>query len=167
MTSSVIPRMRRALELRSERAACKSSSIAPPRAVSLESPKSAETTVTGESLGRSILGNTAADNTGRNAATHTGRNASATNLLLRIVHLVDRHLACVGIHITHACRAFHADGNRAAIRARMRQHHGTAVLFHLDGGRGCFQHHIVLRNSGMSASLPGENILQRRSQICV
>src|ERR1700693_5375339 len=111
MTSSVIPRMRRALELRSERAACKSSSIAPPRAVSFESPKSAETTVTGESLGRSILGNTAADN--------TGRNASARNLLLRIGHHVDGHLARVGIHIAHACRALHIDGNGAAVRARM------------------------------------------------
>src|SRR6202051_896047 len=98
MTSNVMPRMRRELELRRDSAACKSSSIAPPRAISLESPKSAETTVTGESLGRSIFGNTAADNTVKNAC-------ATTNLLLRIVHLVDRHLACVGIPITHACRA--------------------------------------------------------------
>src|SRR5579862_5177234 len=114
ITSRVIPRMRRALELRNDRAACRSSSMAPPRAISLESPKSAETTVTGESFGRSILGNTPADNRGR----HTWATAHAAKLLLRIVHLIGGHLAGVVIHIAHAGRSAHVDGNRYPIGAR-------------------------------------------------
>ena len=51
-TSSVTPRIRRELEFRSESDVCKSSSIAPPRGLKVDSPQSALITVTGESSGR-------------------------------------------------------------------------------------------------------------------
>src|SRR5579864_624719 len=116
VTSMVIPRIRRCVALRSVSAVCRSSSIAPPRAVSLESPGSEEITATGESFGRSILGSTPANALPRN---NTGRKASAAKLLLCIVHLVRRHLTGVGVYVTYAGRTLHADGYRDPVRAWM------------------------------------------------
>src|SRR6266851_3364786 len=95
ITRSVIPRILRCVEFRNVRAACKSSNIAPPRAVSMESPKSEVITDTGESLGRSIL--TAAL---RQQQLKASKAKANLRLLLCIIHLVGCDLAAIGIHIS-------------------------------------------------------------------
>src|SRR5882724_466880 len=101
ITSSVIPRILRCVEFRNVRAACKSSSIATPRAVSLESPKSEVITDTGESFGRSIL--TPAPSEQQIKARPN------LSLLLGIVHLVGRDLTAIGIHIAQPRGALHTN----------------------------------------------------------
>src|SRR4051812_30633337 len=99
-TSSVTPRIRRELEFRSESDVCKSSSIAPPRGLKVDSPQSALITVTGESSGSVMCivlrGSSRplwAD------AELTSTTAPTTARILLREDIVDRYLTRVRIHI--------------------------------------------------------------------
>src|SRR6478609_1051546 len=95
-TISVIPRMRRWLELRSESEVCKSRTTAPPRGNGRDWPQSAATKVTGESLGKSILNEPRAS-----AWPHANVAAQtpATIAILLRIDIRNCHLARVGINV--------------------------------------------------------------------
>src|SRR5512141_1074593 len=104
VTSSVTPRIRLVAELRSESDECRSMIIALPCAVVAESPKSADTSVTGESAGNSIFSEVRVSSDGC-WATATAREAKRRTAALLRIDILDGHLTGIRIEVSGAERA--------------------------------------------------------------
>src|ERR1017187_6213511 len=164
-TIRVTPRMRRWPELRSESEVCRSRTVAPPRANDRDCPQSAEsgdTTVTGESFGKSILNEPCVS-----ACAHTGTTANTPEIMATLlrINIVDRHLARILIDITGSQGA--SSIHHHYRRRRPDVHHGQRrpVLRYLNAVPRRFERDSRLDNRSLPIPQPFDAARQRSSRL--
>src|SRR5688572_12380467 len=141
-TSSVSPRMRRCVALRSDNDVCRSSTMALPRSDIRDSPQSADNNAMGESGGRWTLNELEAV-----CATAMPIPAARKAASLLDVNMMDSYLSGLVVDIAGTQFPLQSCGERRALLAVVHKRQRQTVFLHLDSRSCSLQQNLLLHRS--------------------